>query len=356
MCLMVSLCFWVTSQDAIAQDSTSGYYHDTSYYETYPHLLTTRLYTVNKFTTLQFLPDHVDKALLNRPNTNFNVGVGATYRGLAINIAFFIPAFNNDPEDYGHSDRFNATANFVKRKFNLTMFFELHRVYYQKIEEPRAFYKVPELPVNIRNDMRSTTMGLSGTVTLNNKKMSFRAAFNQDEWQKKSAGSFLVGGFLTGTFVQADSAIFPFEVPEISEDNQLTGLSFFDIGPQAGYAANVILRKHWFFTASVVIGGGINYIDANYEGTAPSRYDLKWGYRWQFRLGAGYNSKLNYVGVTYVNERNHVDRDQNAVTFDAGNIRLNLVHRFNVRLGLINKIMDAFPNIFQSLPPEHLRN
>ena len=60
--------------------------NDTTYYVYFPGSITARLYTSQKYTSFT-LKNKGAKDIRFRPNTTFNLGVGATYHNFSLNLA-----------------------------------------------------------------------------------------------------------------------------------------------------------------------------------------------------------------------------------------------------------------------------
>lgn len=320
-----------------------------SYFESYTDNLTTRIYEVTKFNSIQFISSDLESKLTYRPNTNLNVGFGFNYRGFGLNLGFNLPYINNDDDLYGSTKHFNADANTYTKTMNLTAFFEYYSGYY--LSESNG--TIPPLrgdsSLAIREDLEFFSIGLSGTYVFNHGKVSYRAAFTQDAWQKKSAGSPLLGAFAVYANVRSDSSlVIPYVIFDNIYDNAVE-LKAFEIGPMVGYMYSLVLKEHWFVTISGSAGIGLNYsyfrLPDVFKENAFTSFNP--AYRLQARFAFGYNSRRNYAGISYVNENSRTLLESGRTGYNIGNIRLNLIHRFDVKsLGFIDDIMDTFSWIF----------
>ncbi|MFZ9944019.1 MAG: DUF4421 family protein, partial [Bacteroidia bacterium] len=64
---------------------------DTTYFKAYSDQITGRFYFSRKYTSLIIGDQESDFKLDYRPNTSLNMGVGATYKNLTLNIAYGFP-------------------------------------------------------------------------------------------------------------------------------------------------------------------------------------------------------------------------------------------------------------------------
>jgi hypothetical protein len=177
-----------------------------------------------------------------------------------------------------------------------------------------------------REDLLQYNIGLSTLRILNPKRFSYRAAFNQDAWQKRSQGSWLAGGYLTCYVVNADSGLVPTRIAnEFTERSDLRKGVFLDLGVLGGYAYTLVVHRHWFATISAAIGGGptgqfltSDKIDGAYRSNSAG-----FGWHAQFRGALGYNSRTHYMGVIFNQENiGYLMGKSNGFAWDVGNVRL----------------------------------
>src|SRR5690606_32709674 len=139
----------------------------------------------------------------------------------------------------------------------------------------------------IRPDLRIQKLGASLKYVFGRGKFSCRAAFLQIEWQKKSAGTCRLGAERYGGFAHEASNLVPAGLLDDPWRNVKTS-RFFALGPNAGYAYTLVIKKHFFITASAAANLGLGY--ATYHGEAGRH--TQWAVRPNYflRSFAGYNS------------------------------------------------------------------
>ena len=176
--------------------------------------------------------------------------------------------------------------------------------------------------------MGVTLFGLSDYYIFNSKRFSYRAAFKQNEWQKKSAGTWLAGAEIYYGVVKADSSLIPQSIQEKYPQNNLNKINYFSIGPGIGYAYTQVLAHHLFITGSVT--GNLNFSFANehFEENASSHFSLNPLTR--FRLAAGYNSRTWNISANWVEDNLPFAGVKNNTSywFNTGNFRINIAKRF----------------------------
>ena len=310
---------------------------DTNYLESYADQLTTRLYTSRKFTNFT-LSDHELKPNLEyRPNDRLNLGFGATYYGLSLNIGLNFPFVNNDDDLYGTTSYLDLQSHLLMRKFTFELWFSYYQGYY--VGNPQNSIPSWDIKNNYpqREDINSTVGGISGYYIFNYNKFSYRAAFVQDEWQKKSAGSFLVGGSVYAVNVSADSSFIPYNIYDTNffRGTHFNRSFFTTISANGGYAHSFIIKKNIFFTISLLggIGVGNSKLSAIKGNSKPSINKMTMNGNFTFRIAFGYNSRKTYVGLSNVYSAFSTPSpiDGTSMAFGFGNVRFNIVKRFNIK-------------------------
>src|SRR5690606_28091376 len=123
------------------------------------------------------------------------------------------------------------------RKLVLDLFGQFYKGYYLAPEGRGA---LPDENFYVRPDLKVTKLGVSAQYVFNHEKFSYRASFLQNEWQQKSAGTFLAGFEVYGGGATADSTIVPGMLIE-DESRNFEALRFFEFGPNAGYAYTLVV-------------------------------------------------------------------------------------------------------------------
>ncbi|HWZ22190.1 MAG TPA: DUF4421 family protein, partial [Cytophagaceae bacterium] len=234
--------------------------HDSSYYYSYKSKITARLYFSNKKTSI--LIKNIDGfyRLSYRPNTTRNIGIGATYKTVTINLAAGF-GFLNPQQGKGRTRYLDLQFHRYGRKLILDVFGEFYRGFYLN---PKG-YGSSNGSYYLRQDLRINDVGASVQYVFNSKHFSYQASFLQNEWQRKSAGTFLIGFEAYAGSVLADSTIFPTAVSTAIAGRNYHRINFFELGPNLGYAYTLVFKEHFFATGSATLSGdvGSNTIKRN---------------------------------------------------------------------------------------------
>jgi hypothetical protein len=298
--------------------------NDTTYYVTHNEQWHGRIYARKKYTTLNYQNKRDDYRLNYLPNTNVGLGLGVTYSWLTINGAIGFRFL--DPGSKGETKYIDLQIHGYGKKFILDTFGQFYKGYYLapegKATVPGQFYYRPDLKMDI--------WGASFQYVFNNTRFSFRSSFLQSDWQKKSAGSLLVGLETYWGKIRADSTITPTVLMKKETIQDETKNQFFTIGPTVGYAYTLVVKKHFFFTGS--LAESFNY-GFNTKTVAGGSVRVS-GFRLNtsFRAIAGYNSENWGLSVLFINNGiGLASTNDHYLTVNSGAFKVNYVHRFAKR-------------------------
>lgn len=242
---------------------------DSDFIESFPNKITFRLglqTTSNNFTLRD--KDTGDRTEFI-PNDKSYLGLSVQFRSVGL--------------DFGYAPNFLARNKDNTNSKLITLNF---RMFFDHIMQTIDFYKqkgfiirTPNLTLPI-DDLKTTKLGGS-TSYIFNENFSFRAIGFQNEWQKRSAGSFIPR--LSYYFTK-------FKLEDANIGN-LTEHSFnLAVGP--GYYYNWIFEENYLVSAGSTAGLGINL--TNSQGTT----SLNGLAQILFRLSGGYNSEAFFTGIT----------------------------------------------------------
>ncbi|RAJ83402.1 uncharacterized protein DUF4421 [Chitinophaga dinghuensis] len=307
---------------------------DSAYVEDYTNELTARLYSSRKYNRYDIVDVKLKKDILYRPNSPMNIGFGANYKFLGLNLGFNFPFVNRHNEKYGQTKYLDLQTHIYLRKIVVDFYGQTYKGFY--IANPdKVFGKeyVTQNPYPQRPDIRNTAVGLNAQYIFNDKKFSYRAPNLQNEYQKRSAGSFLVGGDIFHVQVKGDSSLVPYYLEDTAflHDFHYHKSSIISTTANAGYAYTFVYKHHWFLSLSVTGGLGVNRTKLFLEDGSISR-SFGWQINSTVRAALGYNSANFFAGIHYVGTSNRSEMPlPNAFqTFGAGNLRLSIVRRFPV--------------------------
>ena len=120
--------------------------------------------------------------------------------------------------------------------------------------------------------------------------------------------------------------------------------NFLDVGVSGGYVHTFVLGERFFITASTTFRVGGSRIGNDLElpnGEREDRSGIGLGYGAQGRFALGYNSKRNYVGISFNQETSRSNQSRGErFEWSVGNLRINLVHRFNTAIRPLDSMFE----------------
>lgn len=304
---------------------------DSNYISTYHHTLTARYYFSRKYTNIGII--NRDKIRFTyKPNSTLNTGFGASYKHITLNIAYGF-SFLNPHTERGKTTYLDLQAHNYKPQRSIDFYGQFYK----------GFYLAPIQIVNAKNpillkpNMEVMIVGLNYNHIYNSKQFSYAAAFNQTEWQKKSAGSPMLGVESYFTYFNDEDGLIPTKLDKIFDSKMPKDYYNFKIGPTAGYAHTFVLKEHLFATAAATAGLDINFSKEENMPTflvdnfiySIEKINLKPSVH--ARLAIGYNSEKYNVCLSWVNFSSYSNGFTNDLKYktNIGNYRLQFAKRFN---------------------------
>lgn len=317
---------------------------DTAYIaDYYRRYVVLRLYESTKFNNYQFL-DNGNKVTY-KPNNHNNIGLGFNYKFISINLGFFVPFLSKDHNKYGYTQTLDLQTHLYLQRFLVDLYGQFYKGYYlsnPSILNPTATGYV------LRPDIHTRDISAVVQYVFNYKTFSYNAAYYQNEYQKKSAGSVIAGAGIYHTDVKADSALIP---PNINYGNFYDGRQFNttsnnSIAVSLGYTYTYVYKKHYFLTGSLSGGAGLNI--SVIENTTTYQRSSRLGpeYNLTARAATGYNSDKYFAGITYVRliTENSAPFSRTFQDVNAGNFRLIVAKRIRIKnKSMLDKAVKAIP-------------
>lgn len=276
------------------------------------------------------------KSLYYLPNNKLLMGLGVNHGFLGLNIGINFPFVNQDDDRYGETKYHDFTLRVYSPRLNLTAYLQHYKGFYLRNTAAMIKDWTDGDPYYIRPDIRNFNIGLDFAYIFNSRRFSYRAAVVQTEWQKKSAGSFLLGGNILYNTTRADSSLIPGKIafPEFFDSLRFDRSDIFTIGPFAGYAYTLVIRRHIFLTGSINGSFNTGYTQLMLlESEHRYKSGINLGYRVEVLVSAGYNSPKHYAGFSYVNmaQQSQAPLPGRTASFNTGMFRINLVRRFTTQ-------------------------
>ncbi|UZR94050.1 DUF4421 domain-containing protein [Chondrinema litorale] len=309
--------------------------YDTSYVKSYRDQLIIRGYGITKYNRLTIRDVATDNRINFDPNSNVNFGAGFNYKWLGFNAAFNFPFINNDDEKLGKTRFIDLQADIYGRKYLINVLFQDYKGF--RITDNKMY--LPQIAARDtiflkRDDIHTQAIGVNGYYNLNSRKFSYFSPFIQNEWQKRSAGSFFVGGYLTALEVKTDSTLLFADYQSQFESNvDIQRGKFSTIGVSGGYAHTFVMYKKFFVTLSAAGGLGAEHSEIkSAENTPVISRESSINFSTFTRGAMGYNTDKLHIGLSFSSNINtYREKKTTDVIYQFGNVRLYLVKRLNIK-------------------------
>lgn len=267
--------------------------NDTTYYVYFPESITGRFYLSQKYTSFDIKSDQA-KDLHYLPNTTLNMGIGGTWHNFSLNLAYGFGFLNQD-DDKGKTKYLDLQSHLFQPRWATDLYGQFYKGYHLS---PGGFAAKPGENYYYRPDIKVTLIGMSQYYIFNSTRFSYRAAFIQNEWQKKSAGTFLVGAEAYYGVLNGDSALVPKTIEDGYSEKGIHRVNYLSIGPGAGYAYTLVVDRHLYFTGSLT--GNLNFSYSNKSKYDKHDHNVNLNLASQFKVAAGYNGRNWNISANYI--------------------------------------------------------
>lgn len=241
-----------------------------------------------------------------KPNAPMTLGVGFSLYNTVINLNVGYGVRLMDKDKYGKTRAFDLQVHNFQRKFVFDVYLQRYKGFY---EETRG-------SITLHPDMKVRRYSIHGQYIFNHRKFSYKAAFEQNERQVMSAGSWLLG--VEGYRTRISS-----EEPLTSEGGSRT--SNYMGGVNGGYAYTWALGRHW--NISGVLAIGLTLGNGAFDKHSIMVYPV-----FSPRVSFGYDRGNWAAGVSYIgNMMLFTTEDKGELGIHAGRARFSVSRRFNRR-------------------------
>lgn len=239
----------------------------TPYFVEFPNSITLR--TGLSFIGNSFVFDYQDEGLrlVFDPVLNRRLTTSVQFRTLQVSFGFS-PGFINPDSDLEDSRVYSLNFQFFLNKW-MPSFTYLDQKGFQTDIDGGNFY-FPDF----------ATRKIGGSLSyVFNENFSFQAITSQNQWQKRSAGSFVPALIAYYTRFQL----------ETTQGNETLHSYALGVGP--GYHYNWVLGEHWLLSAGNTTGIGFDILEEQGDS------QTYWFWDSRFRVALGYNSDHLFAGV-----------------------------------------------------------
>lgn len=298
--------------------------HDSTYISSYADQLTTKLLAISKINYFNIKDKENGSSIRFRPDRKLNLGIGISYKWFALDLAF----------NFGIGEQSNfensKTTDFQGAIFSSKQYISGSYQYYYGYQYA-GFDGVPQddrPESSNRDDIRTVSTVIQYLFAFNYDKFSLKAPFIQNELQRKSAGSFLIGARFHLLNIDADSSMVPSSAKGyFNEDVYLTSITGSSVMISAGYMYTFVFREHFYATFGLIPGIGVNLGDFKSDIKQP--FIAHVGTGWSTMNAIGYNSNRFFGGIQLIAD-NYNFKMEKALMLNQGHgkIKFHLGFRF----------------------------
>ena len=237
--------------------------------------------------------NQVANAIHYRPNSLSSWGGSASWKYFYLVLSFNNKKSAEENIKYGTTRFKDLQFSYFKKKFGADFYYQNYRGYYisnSKIFSPAWNSSLPYLN---NPHLQIRPYGFNAYY-ISSDKFSYKAAFDQSERQKKSAGSFIL--MFTNQFmlIKSDESLVPTnEQSKYALLSPLRKANFWNIQLSPGYAYSYIYEK-LFFTPALFLGGGLQRQSCDLENV---KSKLNLCYKANAKFSTGFNSKRFLFGA-----------------------------------------------------------
>jgi len=256
------------------------------YVQDFPDKFTVRLGLQSTFNSFAFT-DTADNSVLEIiPNDKTYLGASFLFRSVEIDLGF-APDFFSENQDNEGSRLLSLNFRMFLGKWMQTLDFYSQKGFFLTDGNNR-------IPL-----AEMTSLKIGGTTGyIFNDKFSFRAIGFQNEWQKKSAGSFI------------PRFTFYYTKLDLHDESPESSTNTYDLAIGPGYYYNWVLKKHFIFSLGATLGVGINITRSDFTTKSTTLTQII------FRNAIGYNSERFFTGINLNAQLLHYNIDPNAFQDD----------------------------------------
>jgi len=273
---------------------------DTSYVRPYSNKLMVAVIGTRKYQHIDISPNRHFENLTYRPNNPYGFGLGVAYNSLSLDLTIKFPYLTKSYRKKGDSDIYRIRLGYNKpRVWYSTMIQYCRGFYLSNIEKLDPGWFDNNQTYLLRPDITNISWYTAAYYSFNYKNITYQSAMGIEQQQKKSAGTFLLGGSVFLNFLSADSSMIPAVYSSYFSDDMALKKQFnIQYGLNFGYAHTIVIYKKIHFTLAVF--PGMHYQTGHQITPLQGKKSIggNFGSITEARAVIGYNGNKYYWGAT----------------------------------------------------------
>lgn len=328
------LLFISATSFALKDKDTTVYKNiDTMCIENCSNLLNTRFVIAGRYNKFSIKDYGTKESLEYSINSNTNIGVGVSYKGIGIEFQVAPKFLNGDNAVFGKSTQFSIATSANSRRFIYDFYLRFNQGFHTTKGTPIAGDTTGALTYFYRPDITNTNLGGEFIYVFNNKRFSSSAPYNFTQRQKRSQGSTLLGTFFSLYDINADSVIFPDSLKErFKPEVQFKKATTLTSGISYGYTYTFILWKYCFINLYTLPGLSLQQYYSTNAYSQQSKSSVSMGLTLQYRLSIGLNRPRYFFGFSAVGNNYTINNNKNStLSYQFGSVRVYYGYRFALK-------------------------
>ncbi len=258
---------------------------------------------------INFLDPTNKTSTIYSPNVNLNIGMGVSYKGYGLSLQTAVPGTEKNQNVYGKTEYFDFQFYYISNKFGGDLLVQRYKGYYLeesilknpfqlKDKNPTQINELIDTAEVKRPDLTVMTLGVNGYYIFSDR-FSFKAAFKQTERQTRSSGSFLMMASVMHYKISSNySLILPSKERYFDGYSGFRNGTFTSMGLLPGYSYYFTYPGDYYVVPALFIGGG--KMMKRYTTDSGSRQDFDYYWKFNARLGMGYNGPKWFYGLNLI--------------------------------------------------------
>lgn len=305
---------------------------DTNYVRTFSKVFTIGLPVSSKNLRVIFTDKASGNTLQYYPSAVYSPGVfiNTSLFGFSITPSFL--GIHPGSSKTGRSDFNDYQFHIYAKRFVYDISLQIYSGFY--LNNTRSYKAYDHLDGYYkRSDLGAISGNFNIYYVFNNKKFSFRAPFSFTQSQIKSAGSFLIGTYLSNFGFTALSSVISNELKESFKafPSMKSGNSF-STGISLGYAYTFV-HKRFYVSSALVPGLGVNHIDLERGDLTTFSGGQDVSAKLKFTFGIGYTSPKWFFGCMFMSD-NYYSASKTTpiqINYQVNRLRYFIGRRLNAR-------------------------
>jgi len=311
------------------------YHYDTNYIESFNSKLALRFVAPKRVEQFSIRDAKTGQKYTYNANEHYGIGVGFTYKWLAVDMTLNPDFTQKDNDKFGDTDEFNLKGSAYLKRTLVDGYLRYYKGYFVSNPTANTPNWQPNMPYPQRGDIQTIGWGFNYTIPFNWDRYTPKVTFVLDGKLKKSAGSFMAISSIYFYHLKADSSIVD---DTFKPEAQINKADIALLGQLFGYSYTLVYKD---FYASGGIYPGVTFpLGTVQSESGKENPTFTANFKLMVRAGVGYNIEKWYAGAYLI-------LDNNQTKLPADLILGNTLAEFRLFVGyriaapkVVDKVMD----------------